>query len=75
MEKVWEQPKLYGGGFVHIDATYWGHNWGVMVAVDESSSKVLYLAFNACTRRDKGVFFSVEHATNSTNKVAQLHIM
>jgi hypothetical protein len=45
MEKVWEQPKLYGGGFVHIDATYWGHNWGVMVAVDESSSKVLYLAF------------------------------
>lgn len=45
MEKVWEQPKLYGGGFVHIDATYWGHNWGAMVAVDESSSKVLYLAF------------------------------
>ena len=34
MEKVWEQPKLYGGGFVHIDATYWGHNWGVMVAID-----------------------------------------
>ena len=39
----WEQPQLEGGGYVHIDATYWGHNWGVMLAMDDASGKVLYL--------------------------------
>ena len=23
----WEQPQLSEGGLVHLDATYWGHNW------------------------------------------------
>lgn len=41
----WEQPRLQGGGFVHLDATYWGHNWGVMLALDEKSGSVLYMAF------------------------------
>lgn len=41
----WHQPKLCGEGFVHLDATYWGHNWGVMLALDEASGKPLYLEF------------------------------
>ena len=41
----WEQPQLEGGGYVHIDATYWGHNWGVMLAMDDASGKVLYMEF------------------------------
>ena len=41
----WEQPPLCGGGFVHLDATYWGHNWGVMLGVDEQTGRVLYMAF------------------------------
>ena len=43
--RTWEQPSLSGGGFVHIDATYWGHNWGVILAIDDATSAVLYLAF------------------------------
>ena len=41
----WEQPALWGGGFVHLDATYWGHSWGVMLGVDEQTGRVLYMAF------------------------------
>ena len=43
----WVQPQLSGEGFVHIDATYWGHNWGVMLALDDESGKPLYLEFIA----------------------------
>lgn len=26
---TWEQPLLWGyAGYVHMDATYWGHTWG-----------------------------------------------
>ena len=28
-----------------MDATYWGHNWGVMLGVDEQTGRVLYMAF------------------------------
>lgn len=41
----WEQPHLSGGGFVHLDATYWGHNWGIMLAIDDATCSVLYLEF------------------------------
>lgn len=42
----WVQPDLSGkSGFVHLDATYWGHNWGVMAAIDSISGLPLYLAF------------------------------
>lgn len=47
IEKDWVQPQLAGGGYVHLDATYWGHNWGVMLALDESSGNPLYMAFIA----------------------------
>lgn len=42
----WQQPQFTGmSGFVHLDATYWGHNWGVMLGLDEATGMVLYLAF------------------------------
>lgn len=42
----WEQPCLWGYmGYVHIDATYWGHNYGILLAIDDETGKVLYLAF------------------------------
>lgn len=41
----WVQPDLYGGGFILIDVTYWGRNWGVLIAIDCQTRKPLYLAF------------------------------
>lgn len=44
--EAWTQPVLSGmSGFVHLDATYWGHNCGIMLCLDSKSSKVLYLEF------------------------------
>ena len=31
--------------YVHLDVTYWGHNWGVMLALDDATNKPLYVAF------------------------------
>ena len=46
IECVWAQPDLTGlTGYVHLDVTYWGHNWGVMLALDETTNKPLYVAF------------------------------
>lgn len=45
VDRKWVQPCLSGSGFVHIDATYWGHNWGVMLALDDLTGRVLYMAF------------------------------
>lgn len=41
----WEQPTLSGHGFIHIDATYWGRNDGVLAAIDSQTGQILYLAF------------------------------
>lgn len=42
----WEQPWLEGmSGFVHLDVTYWGRNWGVMLALDDATCRPLYVAF------------------------------
>ena len=41
----WVQPPLDGGGCVHLDVTYWGRNWGVMLAVDDATGRVLYMGF------------------------------
>lgn len=41
----WEQPPIFGAGYVHIDATYWGRNSGILVAIDSEKGNVLYLAF------------------------------
>lgn len=46
IKKEWEQPDLTGcSGYVHLDATYWGHNWGVMLGLDEESGYPLYVEF------------------------------
>lgn len=42
----WTQPNLHEmEGFVHLDATYWGHNWGVMVAIDGATGRPIYVEF------------------------------
>ena len=42
----WHQPSLKGmSGYVHLDVTYWGHNWGVLLALDDASNRPLYIAF------------------------------
>lgn len=45
IEIEWKQPLLTGHGFVHLDATYWGRNDGVLAALDSQTGKILYLAF------------------------------
>lgn len=41
----WVQPTLCGGGFLHLDTSYWGHNWGVLLGLDEEAGLPLYVAF------------------------------
>lgn len=42
----WEQPRLDGtGGYVHLDVTYWGRNWGVLLALDDATGRPLYITF------------------------------
>lgn len=46
IECIWTQPDLIGQmGYVHLDVTYWEHNWGVILALDETTNKPLYVAF------------------------------
>lgn len=45
IEREWVQPKLSGSGFVHLDTSYWGHNWGVLLALDDATGGPLYVAF------------------------------
>ena len=45
IKREWVQPPLSGGGFVHLDVTYWGHSFGVLLALDNQSGKPLYMAF------------------------------
>ena len=41
----WEQPPLSGDGFVHLDVTYWGRSFGVLLALDNHIGQPLYMAF------------------------------
>lgn len=43
--KEWKNGPLRGEGFVHLDATYWGRGWGILLAIDEEFGRPLYLAF------------------------------
>lgn len=46
VQVYWEQPELAGlSGYVHLDATYWGRNSGIMVGMDSRTGQVLYMAF------------------------------
>lgn len=39
----WSQPIVRGSGVVHIDATYFGRNSGVIVALEAGSGQLLYM--------------------------------
>lgn len=39
----WEQPAISGCGVVHIDATYFGRNTSVLLALESGSGRLLYM--------------------------------
>ena len=46
IKRKWEQPPPSGGeGFVHLDVTYWGRSFGVLLALDNQTGRPLYMAF------------------------------
>ena len=47
IEWKWFHVQLEGNGYVHLDVTYWGHKWEMMLALDESSGKPFYMAIIA----------------------------
>lgn len=40
---AWEQPRIIGSGVVHLDATYFGRNTGVLLALESGSGRLLYM--------------------------------
>ena len=45
IKREWVQPPLSGEGFVHLDVTYWGRGFGVLLALDSQTGSPLYMAF------------------------------
>ena len=45
IKREWVHPPLSGSGFLHLDTTYWGHSFGVLLALDHATGKPLYIAF------------------------------
>ena len=45
IRREWMQPPLSGEGHVHLDVTYWGRSFGVLLALDSQTGKPLYMAF------------------------------
>ena len=43
IDMKWEQPILHGSGYVHVDAAYWGRNWGILLAI-AGSCAVIFVA-------------------------------
>mgnify|MGYP000756956322 FL=1 len=39
----WEQPGIKGSGVIHLDATYFGRNTGVLLALESGSGRLLYM--------------------------------
>ncbi len=39
----WEQPKIKGSGVIHLDATYFGRNTGVLLALESGTGRLLYM--------------------------------
>lgn len=39
----WVQPKLTGEGVIHLDATYFGRNTGVMLCLESGTGRLLYM--------------------------------
>lgn len=40
----WEQPKVRGSGVIHLDATYFGRNTGVLLALESGTGRLLYMS-------------------------------
>ena len=45
----WEQPKVIGNGVVHLDATYFGRNTGVLLALESGTDE--YWCFCQISKR------------------------
>ena len=45
IKREWMQPPLSGEGYVHLDTTYWGRGFGVLLALDSQTGTPLYMAF------------------------------
>ena len=45
IKREWKQPPLSGSGFVHMDVTYWGRSFGVILAMDSATGEPLYMEF------------------------------
>ena len=45
IRREWKQPPLSGEGYVHLDTTYWGRGFGVLLALDSQTGTPLYMAF------------------------------
>lgn len=45
IKREWKQPPLLGDGFVHMDVTYWGRSFGVILAMDTVTGCPLYMEF------------------------------
>lgn len=39
----WEQPRIKGNGVIHLDATNFGRNTGVLLALESGSDRILYM--------------------------------
>lgn len=45
IKREWVNPPLSGSGFLHLDTTYWGRSFGVLLALDNATGSPLYTAF------------------------------
>lgn len=45
IKREWVNPPLSGEGFVHLDVTYWGRGFGVLLALDNRTGTPLYMSF------------------------------
>lgn len=45
IRREWKQLPLLGDGFVHMDVTYWGRSFGVILAMDTVTGCPLYMEF------------------------------
>lgn len=45
IRREWVNSPLGGSGFLHLDTTYWGRSFGVLLALDNATGSPLYIAF------------------------------
>ena len=52
IKREWVHPPLSGSGFLHLDTTYWGRSFGVLLALDHATGRPLLTSQQRrwCTR-------------------------